>query len=134
MLDAACDALAAYEELVRARVDAQAHPPGPAAAGDLETDFRRWMGAAIGHLETAGLVLDDAVARGEDALAWALAREAARLAHETLLQLVSHAPGASDALRRAAERALATWSDPSGADEDQVLRRIARERLGVEAG
>ena len=128
MLGAALAAVDEYEAFVRSRITA----PVPAAAGELETDRRRWLGVAIGRLETARCILL-ALEPEPEAQLWALAREASRLAYTTVQDLIPVAAGAGAGLASTVGVMATLWGDESGAEEDQVLRRLARERLGVDA-
>lgn len=124
-------ALDEYEAFVRSRVTETA----PAGPGDYETDERRWMGMAIGRLESAQCILDEAAAGGEDpSMSWILAREATRLAHDTASNLIVHVAGAAPRTERltgALDVLQLAWSHPLGAQDDQLSRRVARRRLGL---
>jgi hypothetical protein len=132
MLGAALAALDDYEALVRSRIT----EPAPAAPGDLETDRRRWLGIAIGKLETARYILTEAALESESGTRrWVVAREAARLSYTTMQDLIVRASGINSDRGRftaAASLIVTLWGHPSGALEDQALRQLARERL--EAG
>lgn len=129
MLGAALAALDEYEEFVRGRIT----EPVPAPPGDQETDYRRWLGMAIGRLETADCILEEAALDAADETrARMLAREVTRLAYETAQDLLVHVSGAGAAGERmtaAASVMLRLWADPLGAADDQFSRQVARERL-----
>jgi len=129
MLGAALAALDDYEAFVRSRIT----EPAPAAAGDPETDRRRWLGIAIGKLETARHILSEAaLALDRETELWVLSRQAARLAYTTVQDLLVPAGGSgtdSQRLDASLDLMVTLWGHPAGADEDQALRRLAAERL-----
>ena len=131
MLGAALAALDDYEALVRARITDGA----PAAAGDQETDYRRWLGMAIGRIETAQCILDEAAIGADDPTkVWMLSREVTRLAYDTVQELIVHRARSmqdGDRLASTVTTMVMLWGNQSGALDDQVSRRIACERLGL---
>lgn len=129
MIGVALAALDEYEAFVCGRIT----EPMPAPPGDQESDYRRWLGMAIGRLETARCILDEAALDAVDhTRVRMLAREAARLAYDTVQDLIVPVSGAgagSDRLTEAAGVMLRLWAHPLGAGGDQFSRQVARERL-----
>jgi methionine synthase II (cobalamin-independent) len=123
MLGAALAALDDDEAFVRA-CDTESAP-----------DHRRWLGIAIGRIETAGCILGEAALAGDDpAGLWILSREVSRLAYTTVQDLIVHsgaAQAASGRLARTVSTMVTLWGHPLGALDDEVSRRLARERLGL---
>jgi hypothetical protein len=129
LLARADEALSEYERFVRSRIVEAV----PAPSGDIETDYRRCLGMAIAKLEAARLILGE-LRRGETAeLPGAgIALEVARLAYQTVHDLARVAD--SPQLRRVRQIAMEMtelWVSPVGSGDDQLLRQIAQERLGI---
>lgn len=133
MLGAAHAVLDEYEAFVRSRVSSD----GPAPAADPETDYRRWLGMGIGHLETAHCILDEAARRPDDHIGLAmLAREVIRLAYDTGQDLIFHVAGSCpdrDRLIATVSAMLSLWGHPLGVGDDRLSRRVARQRLQLAA-
>lgn len=120
-----------YEAFVRSRIT----EPAPAPPGDPETDHRRRLGIALGKLETARCILDEAARDGADTTQlWALAREATRLAYATvqdvILPVAAALPDAARLLSTAGET-VSLWAHPVAVQDDQATRQLARERLAL---
>lgn len=133
MLGAALAALDDHDALVRSRVTGSASLP----PDDPETDHRRRLGMAIGRLEAASCILDEAVDEpADETRLWMLSREVTRLAYTTVQELILHSGGSirepgPEAGRLGAIVASMTrlWGHPVGALDDAFSRRVARERL-----
>lgn len=131
MLGGALAAVDDYDAFVRSRIG----EPAPAPSGDQETDLRRRLGMAIGRLETAQCILDEAALLAEDPnLLWLLSREVACIAYRTIQELILPVAGSIPDTERLTHNVAAMvtlWSHPACALDDQVSRSLARERLGL---
>jgi hypothetical protein len=131
MLGGALAAVDDYDAFVRSRIS----EPVPAPSGDQETDLRRRLGMAIGRLETAQCILDEAALLAEDPnLLGALSKEVTRMAYATIQELVLPVAGSTrdtERLTRNVAAMVTLWSHPTCAPDDQVSRSLARERLGL---
>ncbi|HEY7729268.1 MAG TPA: hypothetical protein VH950_00025, partial [Gaiellaceae bacterium] len=112
----------------------------------------RWLGAAIGRVTAAELLLDEVagqyaeacagIERGEPFLREAdlrltmMGREAARLARSAVDDVVVRTAGSGamqrgERIERITRDLPAGWRHPALPAEEDVARRLARERLGL---
>jgi 3-hydroxy-9,10-secoandrosta-1,3,5(10)-triene-9,17-dione monooxygenase len=143
---AASTAAEIYEALVRT----EPTPRSPFGPRQLDPDYQRWLGATVGRVTAAELLLgeaaeqylgawagaDDGVpfTRAHDLRLGMLARESMKLAWSAVHDVVRTAgPGARRVaeLDRIGRAMLRGWADPSNLSEELVSRQLAQERLGL---
>jgi 3-hydroxy-9,10-secoandrosta-1,3,5(10)-triene-9,17-dione monooxygenase len=145
---AAMAAVDEYERLVRT----EATPLPPVGPRRLDPDYQRWLGAAIGRVTAAELLLAETggqymeacagieagepFSREADMRLTAMGREAMKLAWSAVHDIVIRTAG-SDAMRpgepieRIARDLLAGERQSVTLMEDTIARQLARERLGL---
>jgi 3-hydroxy-9,10-secoandrosta-1,3,5(10)-triene-9,17-dione monooxygenase len=152
MIGAAGAAVDEYETFVRTKPTARP-PIGPR---HLDPDYQRWLGAAIGRVEAADCILTECTeeymaicarsaaggepfSREEDMRLNMVAREAFKLAHSVIHDIVVHTAGSSAMLtgariERVLRDSIMAWGHLASVVEDTIARELARERLGVSIG
>jgi 3-hydroxy-9,10-secoandrosta-1,3,5(10)-triene-9,17-dione monooxygenase len=147
VVGAAMAAVDEYERLVRS----EQVPLPPLGPRRLDPDYQRWLGAAIGRVTAAELLLDEVAGQYAEACAGIetgepfsreadlrltmMGREAARLARSAVDEIVRTAGARQqrEPIERIAHDLLTGWSRPELPAEEDVARRLAGERLGLPA-
>jgi 3-hydroxy-9,10-secoandrosta-1,3,5(10)-triene-9,17-dione monooxygenase len=138
-----------YERLVRT----EQTPLPPRNPRRLDPDYQRWLGTAIGRVTAAELLLEEVaeqyveacagIERGEpfsreaDLRLTAMAREAAKLARSAVDDVVVRTAGSGamqpgERIERITRDLPAGLSHPAIPADEDVARRLARERLGLQ--
>jgi 3-hydroxy-9,10-secoandrosta-1,3,5(10)-triene-9,17-dione monooxygenase len=151
MIGAALAATEQYEQFIREK----ATPRPPIGPRLHDPDYQRWLGAAIGRIETADCILTEAAeeymqiceraksggaqfAREEDLQLNMVTREAFKLAYSAVHDIVVHTGGSSalaagERIERVMRDMLMAWGHLASVVEDSIARELARETLGVPA-
>jgi 3-hydroxy-9,10-secoandrosta-1,3,5(10)-triene-9,17-dione monooxygenase len=149
MIGAAAAAVDEYERFVRTKPTAR--PPIVPRLED--PDYQRWLGAAIGRVEAADCILTECAeeymeicaraatggepfSRGEDMRLNMVSREAYKLAHSAVHDLVVRTAGSSALLggariERVMRDILMAWGHLASVVEDAIARQLACDRLGI---
>jgi 3-hydroxy-9,10-secoandrosta-1,3,5(10)-triene-9,17-dione monooxygenase len=147
VIGAASAAVEEYEAFMRTKPT-----PRPPIGPRLEDpDYQRWLGAALGRIEAADCILTEMTeeymeiceraaagggqfSREEDTRLNMVAREAFKLAHSVIHDIVVHTAGSSalrggERLERIMRDSLMAWGHLASVVEDSIARQLARERL-----